>query len=90
MLMGQSSDFIHLAYDFIDDFIYWKQPQKSIFLLKEALKLPVLVFITMYFLSLRYLLVAGIWIVALMHSPFFVSLFKITYAKVLSHLLLYL
>ncbi len=69
---------IDLIYEFVGDFFYWKQPEKTIMLLKEAIKLPILLLFCLYFLSLRYFLVLGIWVAALSNSSFSVSVFQIT------------
>jgi hypothetical protein len=82
MMMGQASDGVTLAYEFIDDFIYWKQPDKSIILIKEALKLPIVIFIGMYYVNIRSLMVLGIWGIALLNSPFAMTLATIIVHKV--------
>lgn len=82
MVMGQSSDGIHLLYEFMEDFIYWKTPEKSVILLKEIIKLPLPIMLVIYILPLRYFFVLGIWALALSHSPFFTSMFSIASQKI--------
>jgi len=84
MFMGLTSDTVTLAYEFIEDLIYWKQPDKAIFLLREGFKVPIALCLLMYVASLRYVIVAVLWAVALAHSPFFLSLFHIIFEKVSS------
>jgi hypothetical protein len=68
MLMGQTSDTITLAHAFIDDFIFWKSPDKTLMLIREAVKLSVASIFGVYFIPIRYLLVAGLWIGTLSNS----------------------
>ena len=81
MIMGQTSDLVKALYDFIDDFLYWKDPQKSVTLIKEALKLPLPLMIALFWLPLRYFLVLGMWAGAAQSSPFFTSVINITVLK---------
>lgn len=50
MMMGSISDMVKISYEFTEDFIYWRDPDKSQMLIKEALKLPIGILITMYFI----------------------------------------
>ena len=81
MIMGQTSDLVKALYDFIDEFLYWKDPKKSIVLIKEALKLPIPIIIALFWLPLRHIAVLGIWIAAAQSSPFFTSLIQISMMK---------
>ena len=81
MIMGQTSDLMKALYDFMDDFLYCKDPQKSIALIKEALKLPIPIIIALFWLPLRHILVIGLWVIAGQSSPFFTSLITITMLK---------
>lgn len=80
--MGSTADSVSLACDFIEEFLYWKEPSKTLALVKEVIKLPIVLAIGVYFMPIRYLIVLGIWAVAGMSSPFFKSLFLITLQKV--------
>jgi len=82
MFMGLTSDTVTLAYEVIEDLIYWKQPDKAVALLREGVKVPLALGLLMYVASLRYVIVGGIWAVALANSPFFLSLFHIIFEKV--------
>ena len=82
MVMGISSDLVDLTYEYCDDFLYWKDPEKSIYLLKELIKLPLIILFNLQYLPIRYLIAIGLWVAALSNSPFFVSLFQICYQKV--------
>jgi hypothetical protein len=64
MIMGQTSDLVKALYDFLDEFMYWKDPQKSVELIKEAIKLPIPLLIAFFWLPLRYILVLGLWAAA--------------------------
>ncbi len=81
MIMGQTSDLVKVLYDFLEEFIYWKNPEKSVELMKEALKLPIPLLIGFFWLPLRYLAVFGLWAVAAQHSPFFSSVISISVLK---------
>jgi hypothetical protein len=50
-------------------------------LVKEMLKLPIPLAFGLYFLPIRYFLVAGLWITAGKNSPFFKSIITITISK---------
>lgn len=69
-------------YEFTEDFLYWKQPDKSIILIKDSLKLPLLILIGLYYVNIRLVLIAGIWIGALSNSSFCVTLVTIVVHKV--------
>jgi hypothetical protein len=71
--MGSTSDLIVLSYDFIEDFIYWKSPERSMLMIKEAIKLPLILLFAMYFLRIRYFLALGLWVIAALSSPFCMS-----------------
>ena len=81
MIMGQTSDLVKALYDFMDDFLYWKDQQKSVALIKEALKLPIPLMIALLWLPLRYFLVLAMWAGAAQSSPFFSSVIHITVLK---------
>ena len=80
--MGLVSDMVKVSYDFVDDFIYWRDPDKAIMLIKEALKLPILILIGLYFMPLRIFIILGIWVATLSNSEFFVTLAKVVITKV--------
>ena len=61
MVMGQSSDAITLTYAFIEDFIYWNEPDKTLMLIREAFYLSLVVAVTIFFIPIRYLIVLGMW-----------------------------
>ena len=75
-----------MAYEFVEDFMYWKQPDKSIILVKEALKIPLAILFILFYVNLRYLLIIGLWIGTLSNSQFFVTLLTIVSHKVLIHI----
>ena len=79
--MGLTSDATDNMFEFIEEFLYWKNPDKTMNLIKEMLKLPIPIAFGLFFLPLRYFLVAGIWITAAKNSPFFKSVFQITIKK---------
>ena len=81
LIMGVTSDATDNMFEFIEEFLYWKNPDKTMNLLKEMLKLPIPIAIGLHFLPLRYFFVAGIWITAAKNSPFFKSVFQITITK---------
>lgn len=85
MSMGQASDGVAAAYDFIEDFIFWKNPDKTLMLMKEAIKLPIVLLFVIYLAPIRLGIIVGLWGVALSNSPFFESLAKVGYAKVRSN-----
>ena len=68
MMMGSISDLVKVSYDFVEDFVYWKEPDKSIMLIKEALKLPILILIGLYFMPLRIFVILGVWVFTLSNS----------------------
>jgi hypothetical protein len=82
MFMGLTSDTVESVYSFLSDFVYWKQPDKAVMLLRECLKIPFALLVFFYILSPRYFIVLGIWAAALLHSPFFLSLFHVVFEKV--------
>ena len=79
--MGSTSDLIVLSYDFIEDFIYWKSPERSMQMIKEAIKLPLILLFAMYFLRIRYFLALGLWVIAALSSPFCMSVAQISLQK---------
>ena len=82
LMMGQISDGIALLYTFIEDFLFWKQPDKSMILIKEGIKLPIAIWIGLTYMPLRYFLILGLWAGTLSNSPFFVTLGTIVSNKV--------
>ncbi len=81
LIMGLTSDATDNMFEFIEEFLYWKNPDKTMGLIKEMLKLPIPIGIGLLFLPIRYFIVAGIWITAAKNSPFFKSVFTITITK---------
>lgn len=82
MIMGLVSDMVKVSYDFVDDFIFWRDPDKAIMLIKEALKLPLLILIGLYFMPIRIFVILGIWVATLANSEFFVTLGRVIVTKV--------
>lgn len=81
--MGTISDGVKLAYDFVEDFIYWRDPEKAVILIKEAILLPLPILIGLYFMPIRVFVILAIWAATLFHSEFFVVLVKVIITKVL-------
>ena len=81
MIMGLTSDATDNMFDYIEEYLFWKNPEKTIELVKEMLKLPIPLAIGLYFLPIRYFFVAGLWITAAKNSPFFKSIITITITK---------
>lgn len=77
LAMGHFSDVVHLIYSFIEDYVFWGQPDRTHEILREILKLPVPIAITLYFLPLRMFLILGMWLATMSHSPFCMSIFRI-------------
>ena len=46
MIMGLISDMVTVSYQFIEDFMYWNKPDKSLMLIKAALLSCVALFVT--------------------------------------------
>jgi hypothetical protein len=68
MMMGQGSDQIKIAYEFIEDFLFWREPDKAQMLVKELLKLPIPILLGLYYAPFRYFIVLGMWTLALSNS----------------------
>jgi len=79
--MGVTSDATDNMFDYIEEYLYWKNPDKTMILIKEMLKLPLPIAFGLYFLPIRYFLVVGLWITAAKNSPFFKSILTITITK---------
>jgi len=77
MLMGQTHESVVMGYDFISDFIYWRQPEKTLFLTKELCKASIGLCIGLYVIKIKYLLVLGLWGGVLSNSDFCVTLFTV-------------
>ena len=81
MVMGQSSDMVASTYEFIEDCLFWKQPAKAIKMIKDLIKMPLIILIVLF--KFKYALVLAMWGGALSSSPFFMSLLTIIQIKVL-------
>jgi hypothetical protein len=81
LIMGLTSDATDNMFEYIEEYLYWKNPDKTMELVKEMLKLPIPLAFGLYFLPIRYFLVAGLWITAGKNSPFFKSIITITISK---------
>jgi hypothetical protein len=77
LFMGQFSDLVATAYEIIENHLYWQAPDKTLLVLKEAVKLPLVLGLGMYYFPLRYAIVAGLWGASLSFSPFFNTLGRI-------------
>ena len=68
MSMGQASDGIDLAYEFVDDFMYWRKPEKSLLLMKGAVQVSLVMGAVLWVVPLPYLIVGGLWAMVLSNS----------------------
>jgi len=82
MLMGLSADSMEQAFQCIDDYFYWRVPEKTVFLLKVLLQSTLGIFLTLYVLPLRHLAVLGLWGGVFSQSPFFIAIFTVLRQKV--------
>ncbi|CDW73311.1 tectonin beta-propeller repeat-containing protein 1 [Stylonychia lemnae] len=83
MMMGSVSDMVKISYEFTEDFLYWRDPDKSQMLIKEALKLPLGIIIIIYYVPIRQCLIVGLWMATLSNSQFFVTISRVFITKLL-------
>lgn len=74
-IMQVAGDTFEVQYYIIDNFLYWKSKEKTLFTLNACFgafigMLPLIV------IPLRYLIVAGMWFIVSLSSPFFLAVFK--------------
>lgn len=79
--MGHFSDMVHLVYAFLEDYVFWGSPDKTMLLLKNLIKMPLPIMVTLYFMPLRLFMILALWFAALSHSPYWVSVFTIVQEK---------
>ena len=75
-IMNLTSDLIDGLYEQIDDFIYWRNTQKTMVMLNALLLTTVAIWIgllVMPFLPMRHILAVGIWLPLLANSDFAIS-----------------
>ena len=66
---------IEVQHYVLDNFIYWKNKEKTLFTLNICFAASAGL-ITLWFVSIRYLIVIGLWGVVSLSSPFFLALGK--------------
>lgn len=62
--------------------MFWKKPEKSLLLMKEAVKISLILAIALLLIPIPYLFVLGMWGAVLSNSQFCVSLVTIFSQKV--------
>lgn len=65
-----------MAYTFIEDCLYWKDPSKTMLMLNGLLLVPVMIWLVIPaipYLPIRHIVAVGIWLPALINSDFVLS-----------------
>jgi hypothetical protein len=71
-IMSLTGDVFDFQYFFIENCLYWKNPEKTLFMLNSML-VAFVGMLPLLFIPLRYVIVAGMWGLTSLSSPFFVA-----------------
>lgn len=70
-----------MAYEQIDNILFWKKPEQTLFVIKVLTFLPIPTYILLCYVRIRLLAVISLWCLVLSNSTFIKAIMKVVVEK---------